>query len=74
MPYIVGEKGPGWFVPNKSGTILPNSKLDKVSNNISNIHTETSSKVENHYNLTANYPQESQMSLIERVKVLEALG
>jgi hypothetical protein len=26
------------------------------------------------YYLTANYPQESQMSLIERVKVLEALG
>lgn len=23
-PYIVGEKGPEWFVPNQSGTVLPN--------------------------------------------------
>jgi tape measure domain-containing protein len=24
QPYIVGERGPEWFVPNRSGTVLPN--------------------------------------------------
>ncbi|ADD94957.1 hypothetical protein, partial [uncultured phage MedDCM-OCT-S01-C58] len=26
-PYMVGEKGPELFVPNTSGTIVPNNKL-----------------------------------------------
>lgn len=34
MPYIVGEKGPELFVPGKSGTIVPNDKLDGGSSNI----------------------------------------
>ncbi|MCQ4163044.1 hypothetical protein NON00_24415 [Roseomonas sp. GC11] len=25
QPYIVGERGPEWFVPGNSGTVLPNS-------------------------------------------------
>ena len=25
-PYIVGEQGPEWFVPNGAGTIVPNGK------------------------------------------------
>jgi hypothetical protein len=50
---------------------------------LQNPYTETNNRnkpvdnpgtIVNNYNLTANYPQESQMSLIERVKVLEALG
>ena len=24
QPYIVGERGPEWFVPNQAGTVLPN--------------------------------------------------
>jgi len=24
QPYIVGERGPEWFVPNRAGTVLPN--------------------------------------------------
>ena len=24
QPYIVGERGPEWFVPNRGGTVLPN--------------------------------------------------
>ena len=24
QPYIVGERGPGWFVPRQSGAVLPN--------------------------------------------------
>lgn len=27
MPYIVGERGPEWFIPNNSGTIIPNGKF-----------------------------------------------
>jgi len=30
-PYIVGEKGPELFVPNASGTIIPNNKLGSSS-------------------------------------------
>jgi hypothetical protein len=30
-PYIVGEKGPEWFVPGKSGTIIPNAAVSKNS-------------------------------------------
>jgi hypothetical protein len=24
QPYVVGERGPGWFVPNQGGTVIPN--------------------------------------------------
>lgn len=30
VPYVVGEEGPEWFVPNSSGTIIPNSQLQAV--------------------------------------------
>lgn len=26
-PHVVGEQGPEWFVPNRSGSIIPNNKL-----------------------------------------------
>ena len=26
-PYVVGEHGPEWFVPNSSGTIIPNNRI-----------------------------------------------
>jgi len=32
MPYLVGEKGPELFVPNASGTIIPNDQLFSGSN------------------------------------------
>lgn len=32
QPYIVGERGPEMFVPNQSGTIVPNNKLPVVNN------------------------------------------
>ena len=31
QPYIVGEQGPEWFVPNGAGTILPNGKAPATS-------------------------------------------
>lgn len=31
-PYIVGEKGPEWFVPNKSGNVIPNGAGGTVVN------------------------------------------
>ena len=30
-PYIVGEKGPELFIPNTSGTIIPNNQLASVN-------------------------------------------
>jgi phage-related minor tail protein len=30
-PYVVGEKGPELFVPNSSGSIIPNSKMGSGS-------------------------------------------
>ena len=30
-PYVVGEKGPELFVPNSSGSIIPNSKMSDGS-------------------------------------------
>lgn len=30
QPYIVGEQGPEWFVPNGAGTIVPNGKSPSV--------------------------------------------
>ena len=30
QPYIVGEQGPEWFVPNGAGTIVPNGKSPNV--------------------------------------------
>lgn len=32
MPYYVGERGPELFVPNRSGTIIPNNALSSMSN------------------------------------------
>lgn len=31
QPYIVGEQGPEWFVPNGAGTIVPNGKSPSTS-------------------------------------------
>ena len=31
-PYLIGEKGPELFVPNVSGTIIPNSELETIKN------------------------------------------
>lgn len=33
QPYIVGEKGPELFMPNTSGTVVPNDKLSKGGTN-----------------------------------------
>lgn len=35
-PYIVGERGPELFVPNESGTIIPNNKVRQFTNESSN--------------------------------------
>lgn len=32
QPYIVGEKGPEFFIPGENGTIIPNDKLNKAFN------------------------------------------
>jgi hypothetical protein len=32
-PYIVGEKGPELFIPNQSGTIIPNNRVREFTNN-----------------------------------------
>lgn len=37
-PYIVGEKGPELFVPNSTGTIVPNNKLGSAANVTYNIN------------------------------------
>lgn len=42
-PYIVGEKGPELFMPNMSGTIVPNSK---VGGGIVNLYGSDSDKIE----------------------------
>ena len=49
-PYIIGEKGPELFVPNRSGSIVPNNKLDGMGggtfNNVNNITVEGSGNKE----------------------------
>lgn len=42
-PYMVGERGPELFVPNGSGTIIPNNALENVG----------SSTVNNYFNISA---------------------
>lgn len=34
-PYVVGERGPELFVPNSSGTIIPNNQLGGMGGNVS---------------------------------------
>lgn len=34
-PYIVGERGPELFVPNSSGTIIPNNQLGGMGGDVS---------------------------------------
>lgn len=41
-PYIVGEKGPELFVPNTSGSIVPNSSLSSAGAGVVNIYQEIS--------------------------------
>jgi hypothetical protein len=49
QPYIVGEKGPELFVPNQSGTVVPNHQLDgargagasQVTYNINAVDTQS---------------------------------
>ena len=35
-PYIVGERGPEWFVPQMSGTIIPNNKIPNAATTTTN--------------------------------------
>ena len=37
VPSVVGEKGPELFVPDRSGTIVPNSKLGGSTNIVVNV-------------------------------------
>lgn len=36
-PYIVGEKGPEWFVPSRSGTVLPNGTSPGGGHNVNSV-------------------------------------
>ena len=64
-PYIVGERGAEVYVPKQDGYVVPNDELDNYL---------AGSKVENHYHLTANYPMQSEITLIQELKLREALA
>lgn len=57
MPYIIGERGPELFVPSQSGSIVPNHQITNINN----------------WNLNATYPNQSQSSLTQEVRLLEML-
>lgn len=50
--YIVGERGPEFFVPNQNGEIIPNHKLNSVTNNALGDGASGGTMVTNNYNLT----------------------
>lgn len=54
-PYLIGEKGPELFIPNSSGTIIPNDKLT-ASNNT--------------YNFTVNVPNGNSQEVIAAIRNL----
>ena len=43
VPSVVGEKGPELFVPDRSGTIIPNSQLGRSTNIVVNVDASGSS-------------------------------
>lgn len=50
--YVVGERGPEFFVPNQNGEIIPNHKLNSVTNNALGDGASGGTMVTNNYNLT----------------------
>lgn len=58
-PYLVGEEGPEVIVPNANGEVIPNDQLGGATNN---------------YYLNANYPMQSELDLIQQLKVLEVMS
>ena len=41
VPYIVGEQGPELFVPNVSGNVVPNSRLNEIGGGITIVYSPT---------------------------------
>ena len=66
--YLVGERGIELFAPSVPGNIISNHELRQMMG-----QQQQQPQVVNHYHLTANYPIESEVSLIDKVRILEAL-
>jgi lambda family phage tail tape measure protein len=70
QPYIVGEQGPEWFVPNGAGTIVPNGKSPSMPGGSDSSTASTQAPININFSVRAMDARSFQSAMVQNKAVV----